>query len=59
MAPKYAPLTISRALDASLRDIQTATVQNEDARQTLGALLQSALQLEFATIPIYLSAASA
>jgi rubrerythrin len=57
MAPKYAPLTISRALDASLRDIQTATVQNEDARQTLGALLQSALQLEFATIPTYLSAA--
>jgi rubrerythrin len=57
MAPNYAPLTISRALNAGLRDIQTAAVQNEDARQTLGALLQSALQLEFATIPTYLSAA--
>jgi len=50
-------LTINRDLAVSLRGIQTAAIRDEAARQTLGALLQSALQLEFATIPPYLSAA--
>ena len=57
MAQNYVPLTINRDLAAGLRAIQTTAVRNEDARQTLGTLLQSALQLEFATIPTYLSAA--
>lgn len=57
MAPNYSPLTINRRLEASLRAIQTAAVRDDAARQTLGMLLQSALQLEFATIPPYLSAA--
>jgi hypothetical protein len=56
MAPRFSPLTINSALEANLREIQTSLVQGEDARQALGVLLQSALQLEFATIPTYLSA---
>ena len=43
MALIYPPLTINRALTASLRDIQTSMVQDEDARLALGTLLQSAL----------------
>jgi rubrerythrin len=57
MAPIYAPLTVNRNLALQLRNIQTAVLQGDDARQTLGKLLQAALQLEFATIPTYLSAA--
>src|SRR5580704_1021715 len=57
MAPNYAPLTVNRNLTQQLRNIQTAALQGDDARQTLGKLLQAALQLEFATIPTYLSAA--
>ena len=57
MAPNYSPLTINRNLEARLRAIQTTEIRDEDARQALGVLLQSALQLEFATIPTYLSAA--
>ena len=58
MPPKYAPLTVNRNLTLQLRNIQTAgALQGDDARQTLGKLLQAALQLEFATIPTYLSAA--
>jgi rubrerythrin len=57
MASDYSPLTINRTLGVNLRAIQTTEIRGEDARQTLGELLQSALQLEFATIPTYLSAA--
>src|SRR6516164_2023075 len=57
MARAYSPLIVNRDLATSLRRIQTAAIKDEDARQVLGALLQSALQLEFATIPPYLSAA--
>lgn len=57
MASNYSPLTINRTLGVNLRAIQTTEIQGEDARQALGGLLQSALQLEFATIPTYLSAA--
>jgi rubrerythrin len=57
MAPTYAPLTINRDLAVSLRGIQTTSIRDEAARQALGVLLQSALQLEFATIPPYLAAA--
>lgn len=57
MAQTYSPLTIHPDLAASLHGIQTAAIQDEDARQALGELLQSALQLEFATIPPYLAAA--
>jgi rubrerythrin len=56
MVINYSPLTINRDLEASLRGIQTTAIRDEDARQALGVLLQSALQLEFATIPTYLSA---
>jgi hypothetical protein len=57
MAHRYSPLTINRSLAADLHSIQTAAVRDEDARVTLGKVLQSALKLEFATIPTYLSAA--
>jgi len=57
MAQNYSPLTLNRELATSLRAIRTTSVRDEDARQTLGMLLQSALKLEFATIPPYLSAA--
>ena len=57
MAEKYSPLKVNQELAASLRAIQRVTVRGEEARQTLGKLLQCALQLEFATIPTYLSAA--
>lgn len=57
MPPVARPLTINRSLSSSLRDLQTSVVRDEEARQSLGRLLQSALQLEFATIPPYLSAA--
>jgi rubrerythrin len=57
MASNYSPLTINRKLGVNLRAIQTTAIRGEDARQALGGLLQSALQLEFATIPTYLSAA--
>ncbi len=57
MAQTYSPLTINPDLADNLHGIQTAAIQDEDARQTLGKLLQSALQLEFATIPPYLAAA--
>jgi len=57
MARNYSPLTINRDLAVRVRDIQTASIKDEAARQALGVLLQSALQLEFATIPTYLAAA--
>jgi hypothetical protein len=57
MAPRHAPLTVNRGLAVNLRDIRTSAIQDEEARQALGVLLQSALQLEFSTIPPYLSAA--
>ena len=53
----YFPLTVSRNLTEGVRAIRSASVKDEAARETLGRLLQSALQLEFATIPTYLSAA--
>jgi ferritin-like protein len=54
---RYAPLIVNPKLARDLHGIQTASIRDEAARQKLGALLQSALQLEFATIPTYLSAA--
>ncbi|NER97484.1 MAG: hypothetical protein F6J86_27155 [Symploca sp. SIO1B1] len=54
---KYPPLLIRPDLVRNLRAIQTKAVQGEDARLTFGELLQSALQLEFATVNPYLSAA--
>jgi hypothetical protein len=57
MSPRYAPLTVNRSLALDLHGIQTESIRDEAARQALGVLLQSALQLEFATIPTYLSAA--
>lgn len=57
MAQTYSPLTINRDLAENLHGIQTTAIRDEAARQTLGELLQSALQLEFATIPPYLAAA--
>jgi hypothetical protein len=54
---KYPPLIINQRLARDLRSIRVAEVRDEDARQILGKLLQSALGLEFATIPPYLSAA--
>ena len=53
----HSPLTVNRELTDGIRAIRTASVKDQAARETLGRLLQSALQLEFATIPTYLSAA--
>jgi rubrerythrin len=57
MARTYSPLGINPDLAKNLHGIQTTSIRDEAARQTLGELLQSALQLEFATIPPYLAAA--
>ncbi len=57
MTRDYEPLIVNRSLSAKLKSIEVKEVENEQARQVLGELLQSALQLEFATIPVYLSAA--
>lgn len=51
------PLTVSRTLSRDLDAILGKKVEGDDARQKLGELLQAALQLEFATIAPYLSAA--
>jgi len=51
------PLTVSRDLSQNLEAILEKEVVGDDARQKLGELLQAALQLEFATIAPYLSAA--
>jgi hypothetical protein len=55
--PYPPPLTLNRRLTDDLRAIQSVEIRDEAARQTLGTLLQEALQLEFATVPTYLSAA--
>jgi hypothetical protein len=57
MAQRHSPLFVRQDLVRNLRAIWTAEIQGEDARLMLGKLLQSALQLEIATIPPYLSAA--
>ncbi|MES0110150.1 ferritin-like protein [Mesorhizobium sp. M0013] len=57
MASLHRPLTVNPRLAESLRNIQTSVVRDESARLALGSLLQSALELEFATVPTYLSAA--
>ena len=57
MEQKFSPLQIHPELASDLRAVLRKQVQGEYARQMLGKLLQSALQLEFATIPPYLSAA--
>jgi len=53
----HPPLIINQRLASDLRSMQAAETGDEAARQTLGRLLQSAICLEFATIPTYLSAA--
>jgi rubrerythrin len=50
------PPIVSRALARDLDALLESNITGEDARQKLGELLQAALQLEFATIPPYLSA---
>lgn len=57
MALAHTPLVVNRSLSESLSNIQRSVVRDEPARLALGALLQSALELEFATVPTYLSAA--
>lgn len=57
MAFKYAPLLVRSGLVENIRAIQQEKIKGENARQVLGELLQSALKLEFATVPAYLSAA--
>nr|CAA6830739.1 MAG: Unknown protein [uncultured Thiotrichaceae bacterium] len=57
MKQKYPPLLMNSELVKNLESIRSAGVQGEEARKMLGVLLQSALKLEFATVPPYLSAA--
>jgi hypothetical protein len=53
---QHRPLIVSRRLWRSLESVQQGELTGEDARQELGTLLQAALRLEFAVIPVYLSA---
>ena len=57
MAQDLQPLKMRSDLVQALISIGRKEVEGEDARQLLGSLLQTALNLEFATIPPYLSAA--
>ncbi len=57
MVERYAPLAVNRTLSRSLDAVRLEEVAGEDARKQLGSLLQAALHLEFATVPVYLSAA--
>ena len=56
MVKRHSPLVISAELSHSLRAVQRQEVSREEARAALGRMLQAALQLEFATLPVYLSA---
>lgn len=51
------PLILRSELVDELQAILSASLSNDEARTRLGALLQTALTLEFATVPPYLSAA--
>ncbi|MEP1741718.1 MAG: ferritin-like protein [Kangiellaceae bacterium] len=57
MKKKHSPLCVHPKLAQDLQSLSTKMVHGEDARTVLGKLLQSALHLEFATVPPYLSAA--
>ena len=57
MPLRYPPLRLNRELGEGLLAIQEKRVGTSDARPLLGTLLQAALQLEFSTVPVYLSAA--
>lgn len=57
MAYKHRPLTVNKQVDATLTALLDAGNPPPNARATLGSLLQSAIRLEFATIPPYLAAA--
>lgn len=56
MVKRHSPLAINAELSRSLRAVETQEVSGEEARAALGRMLQAALQLEFGTIPVYLSA---
>jgi hypothetical protein len=53
---QHPPLVVSRTLSRSLDAVQQQEVTGEEARKALGNLLHAALRLEFAVIPVYLSA---
>jgi len=53
---RHPPLVVSRTLSRSLDAVQQQEVTGEKARKALGNLLHAALRLEFAVIPVYLSA---
>jgi len=57
MAKEHAPLIVNKALSKGLAELAGGTLPPDEARGTLGKLLQSALRLEFATVPPYLAAA--
>lgn len=54
---QHPPLFVSRALARSLETVQQGELDGDAARRALAAMLQAALRLEFAVIPVYLSAA--
>ena len=56
-ARDYDPLAVNPDLVSELRIIQLGLLDPDDVRKRLGKLLRAALQLEFSTIPPYLSAA--
>ena len=57
MVKRYAPLVVNRELSHSLDAVRRKDLDGDDAKQELARLLQAGLRLEFATIPVYLSAA--
>ncbi|TYC68290.1 hypothetical protein FMN63_11445 [Stappia sp. BW2] len=57
MPRDYTPLVINPGLASSLHLVQRGQLEPEEACARLGRLLQAALELEFSTVPPYLSAA--
>jgi hypothetical protein len=57
MVKQYSALVLSPEISLGLEAVERDEVTGEEARNLLGSLLQAALHLEFATIPVYLSAA--
>jgi Ferritin-like len=57
MSFEHPPLEIAQSLALELEPVQAGQLDGEAARAALGRMLQAALELEFAAIPVYLSAA--
>jgi rubrerythrin len=57
MSFEHPPLEIAQSLALELEPVQAGQLVGAGARDAIGRMLQAALALEFAAIPVYLSAA--